>query len=93
MVKHNSGVRQSTAITLIPNPDSNPTLGRLDQRERKVLCRLATGLLYKEIADELHVSESVIKKLVHRLFRKMRAHNRTEAIGLWYRQGASNLST
>jgi len=44
---------------------------------------LADGLLYKEIEDKLWLSRSLLKKIQHKLFAKLGATNRTEAIKRW----------
>ena len=56
---------------------------RLGSRELQVLARLEAGKAYKEIAIGLSVSESVVHKLVHRVFLRLCAHNRTEALTRW----------
>ena len=56
----------------------------LTSREGAVMRCLAKGLLYKEAAYELGVSYSAIHKHQHKIFRKLRAGNRTEAILLWH---------
>jgi DNA-binding NarL/FixJ family response regulator len=55
----------------------------LTSRENDVMIRLAKGRLYKEIADELNTSSAVVHKLVHKIFLKLRAANKTEAINQW----------
>jgi len=56
---------------------------RLGSRELQVLARLEAGKAYKEIAIGLSVSESVVHKLVHRVFLRLGAHSRTEALTHW----------
>jgi DNA-binding NarL/FixJ family response regulator len=56
---------------------------RLTDREHHVMSCLEQGLLYKEIADELHLSFSMVHKLQHRIFLKLRVNNRTEAVTRW----------
>jgi DNA-binding NarL/FixJ family response regulator len=53
---------------------------RLSPVEQSVLQRLARGLLYKEVADELGVSVSTIRTHVWHIYGKLHVHNRTEAI-------------
>ena len=60
---------------------------RLTKRENEVMHRLAKGLLYKEIAGELHISYSAVNKHQHSIYQKLQANNRTEAINNW--RGAS----
>jgi DNA-binding NarL/FixJ family response regulator len=57
--------------------------GALNQRERAVLAALTEGLLYKEIADLIGISEAMVKKLAHQLFGKLHAGNRAEAANQW----------
>jgi DNA-binding NarL/FixJ family response regulator len=56
---------------------------RLTDREHHVMSCLAKGLLYKEIADELRLSFSVVHKLQHKIFLKLHVNNRTEAVTKW----------
>jgi DNA-binding NarL/FixJ family response regulator len=55
----------------------------LTKRENEVMAGLAKGLLYKEIADKLGISFSAVHKRQHRIFCKLHASNRTEAIDKW----------
>ena len=55
----------------------------LTPRETAVIQCLARGRLYKEVADELGISYSAVHKHQHRIFRKLRVGNRTEAVTRW----------
>jgi DNA-binding CsgD family transcriptional regulator len=61
------------------NPKAQAALG-LSGRELEVLHELAAGRSNKEIAAHLHVSPNTIKTHVARLFEKLDARRRTEAI-------------
>ena len=61
------------------NPKAQAALG-LSTRELEVLHELAAGHSNKEIAARLHVSPNTIKTHVARLFEKLGAKRRTEAI-------------
>ncbi len=61
------------------NPKAQAALG-LSERELEVLHELAAGRSNKEIAARLHVSPNTIKTHVARLFEKLSARRRTEAI-------------
>ncbi len=61
------------------NPQARETLG-ISPRELTVLHELAAGLSNKEIADRLHLSPHTVKTHVARLFEKLGAKRRTEAI-------------
>ena len=57
-----------------------PATAKLSPVEQKVLQHLARGLLYKEVADTLNISVSTVRTHVWHIYRKLHAHNRTEAV-------------
>lgn len=61
------------------NPKALATLG-ISGRELAVLHELAAGHSNKEIAEQLHVSPNTVKTHVARLFEKLEARRRTDAI-------------
>lgn len=61
------------------NPQARAALG-ISPRELTVLERLAAGRSNKEIAAELNISPSTVKTHVARLFEKIGARRRTDAI-------------
>ena len=61
------------------NPAARTALG-ISEREQDVLALLAGGLSNKEIAARLNVSPNTVKTHVARLFEKLGARRRTEAI-------------
>ena len=76
------GVRVFAAQAPTPfdgNPKALAALG-LSARELEVLHELAAGHSNKEIAARLHVSPNTVKTHVARLFEKLDARRRTEAI-------------
>lgn len=60
-------------------PAPNPLAERLSPRERQVLEGLCAGKSNKEIARDLGVREPTVKLHVKTLYRKIGAHNRTQA--------------
>jgi DNA-binding NarL/FixJ family response regulator len=60
--------------------ESLPEMAILSPRENETLQLLARGLLYKEIADQLHISTSTVRQHIHRIYEKLHVQNRTEAI-------------
>jgi DNA-binding CsgD family transcriptional regulator len=76
------GVRLFGALPPKPfdgNPKAAAALG-LSERELEVLAELAAGHANKQIAERLHVSPNTVKTHVARLFEKLEANRRTEAI-------------
>ena len=61
------------------NPQALASLG-ISERELAVLHQLAAGRSNKEIAAQLHVSPNTVKTHVARLFEKLEARRRTDAI-------------
>lgn len=61
-------------------PRPVPSTAKLSPVEQAVLQRLARGLLYKEVADELNISISTVRTHVWHIYRKLQVHNRTEAV-------------
>ncbi len=53
---------------------------RLSEREHDVLMLLADGLSAAEIAPRLHLSESTVKSHVARIYQKLGASNRAQAL-------------
>ena len=71
--------RSPTPPAFDGNPKAQAALG-LSERELEVLHELAAGHSNKEIAARLNVSPNTIKTHVARLFEKLEAKRRTDAI-------------
>ena len=52
----------------------------LTDRERDVIELLARGLAYKEVADRLNLTFETVRSHVKRIYDKLHAHSRTEAL-------------
>lgn len=52
----------------------------LSKRENEILQLLSKGLLYKEIAEQLFISNNTVKQHIHKIYEKLHVQNRTEAI-------------
>lgn len=59
----------------------------LHWRERQVLMHAADGLYDAEIAKALDLSEDTVKQYLKRVYRKLGARNRTQAVVLAIRSG------
>ena len=55
-------------------------LPELSEKETEVLSLLSSGLLYKEIADNMGLSIDSVKKHCGAIYKKLHVHNRTEAV-------------
>jgi DNA-binding CsgD family transcriptional regulator len=71
--------RRAPAAPFVANARAQETLG-ISGRELEVLQLLAAGQSNKEIARRLDVSPNTVKTHVTRLFDKLDARRRTEAI-------------
>ena len=66
--------------------DIRQATATLSARENEILTLLSRGLLYKEIADQLHISPSTVRQHIHRIYEKLHVQNRTEAINKAYKK-------
>ena len=58
----------------------DPSGPRLSPREREVLTRLSQGLSVAQIAKELYISESTTKTHISKIYDKLGATNRAQAL-------------
>lgn len=65
----------------IPGPRK---LDGLSNRETEILELLAKGLLYKEIAVQLSISQETVRKHVYHIYEKLHVNNRVEAVNKFY---------
>ena len=56
----------------------------LSNRENEILELLAKGLLYKEIASVLFISQETVRKHVYHIYEKLHVNNRVEAINKFF---------
>lgn len=70
------------------NLDGSSTQGKsisiLSNRENEILQLLAKGLLYKEIASYLFISQETVRKHVYHIYEKLHVNNRVEAINKFF---------
>ena len=71
--------RRAPVVPFVPNTQVRQTLG-ISDRELEVLALLAAGRSNKEIARRLAVSPNTVKTHLTKLFAKLEARRRTEAI-------------
>jgi DNA-binding NarL/FixJ family response regulator len=66
-------------------PSTDET-GNLAPREREVLDLLASGYVYKEIADQMGISSETVRTYVKSICKKLHVKNRLEAVALYGHQ-------
>lgn len=52
----------------------------LSKRETEILEQLAKGLNYQEIAENLFISPSTVRKHIENIYKKLQVHNKMEAV-------------
>ena len=75
------------ALKMLRNPletSENETVTEevteLSLRETEVLQHLSKGFDYKQIAENLHISPSTVRKHIENIYQKLQVHNKVEAI-------------
>src|ERR1700754_1070264 len=63
---------------------NNVQLEDLSNREKEILEQLSKGLMYKEIAAELHISAETVRKHVYHVYEKLHVTNRIEAVNKFF---------
>ena len=74
------GVAEKLEQTQSENTDFSERLASLTPQQFRVLGMLAEGMLNKQIAYDLDVSEATIKAHITAVFRKLGVRNRTQAV-------------
>lgn len=64
----------------------NPYEDLLSEREKEVLELLRVGLLYKQIADQLHISEYTVKTHCRHIYEKLQVTTRGSAVHAYFDQ-------
>jgi two-component system, NarL family, response regulator LiaR len=59
---------------------SHPKLSELSERENEILQSVATGLVVKQVADQLHISAHTVTKHLKNIYGKLHVNNRIEAV-------------
>jgi DNA-binding NarL/FixJ family response regulator len=57
---------------------------RLTKRELDILQLLSKGMLYKEIALQIGISNNTVKQHIHNIYEKLHVQNRTEALNKYF---------
>lgn len=73
------------ALNLLRNPVVQEKMTdfeeiKLTNRESQILEQLSKGLNYNEIADNLIISPSTVRKHIENIYKKLQVHNKMEAV-------------
>ncbi|MER7028237.1 LuxR C-terminal-related transcriptional regulator [Streptomyces sp. NPDC000404] len=68
-----------------PPPETAAPASRLSRRQHEVMALVSRGARNAEIAERLHLSEKTVKNHLNRIFRRLGAGSRIEAVLLWHR--------
>ena len=74
-------------FTRRPEVGTNDRLADLTEREREVLLLIARGLSNQELAERLFIADNTVKTHVKRIFIKLGARDRAQAIVMAYEGG------
>ena len=76
---------QAGEISELKNRNETPSeIDKLTNRENEVIKFLSKGLLYKEIASELKISQETVRKHIYHIYEKLHVKNRVEAINIYF---------
>ncbi len=70
-------LRNPTA-TLITKNESEEI--KLSKRETEILLHLSKGITYNNIADNLFISPSTVRKHIENIYKKLQVHSKMEAV-------------
>ena len=74
-------------FTRRPQPGAGGKLTGLTEREQEVLVLIARGLSNQELAEQLFIADNTVKTHVKRIFTKLGARDRAQAIVMAYESG------
>jgi DNA-binding NarL/FixJ family response regulator len=75
---------KATVADPVETGPSGKSISVLSNRENEILELLAKGMLYKEIAAKLFISQETVRKHVYHIYEKLHVNNRVEAINKFY---------
>jgi DNA-binding NarL/FixJ family response regulator len=75
---------RNNGIEIQGQSNQGKSMSVLSNRENEILELLAKGMLYKEIAGSLFISQETVRKHVYHIYEKLHVSNRVEAINKFY---------
>jgi len=73
-----------TAFQAKPVSTESSSISVLSNREKEILELLSKGMLYKEIAAQLFISQETVRKHVYHIYEKLHVNNRVEAVNKYF---------
>lgn len=81
-----SSIARKVVASFVKLDSENALIESLSEREKGVLDKLSQGLIGKEVADQLHISEGTVRKHIQNIYKKLQVNTRVEAINLYLRR-------
>jgi DNA-binding NarL/FixJ family response regulator len=75
-----SQIARKVVLSFQNSPEHGGSQSQLSDREKQVLDLLVQGLLYKQIAAQLGISQATVRTYAQRIYEKLQVHTRTEAV-------------
>ena len=75
-----STIARKIAGSFYEGPAAPSELDGLTPRERDILDRLAKGYSHKEVAEELFISPTTVRKHIFNIYGKLQVHSKVEAV-------------
>jgi DNA-binding NarL/FixJ family response regulator len=75
-----STIARKIASSFYTSPSASNELDVLTSREREILDRLAKGHSHKEVANELFISPTTVRKHIFNIYEKLQVHSKIEAV-------------
>lgn len=75
-----STIARKIAGSFYTSPSATNELDVLTSREREILDRLAKGHSHKEVANELFISPTTVRKHIFNIYEKLQVHSKVEAV-------------
>ena len=75
-----STIARKIALSFHTDPSAPSELDVLTPREREILEKLSKGHSHKEVATELFVSPTTVRKHIFNIYEKLQVHSKVEAV-------------
>lgn len=81
-----SMIARKVVASFVKLDKENAMIETLSDREKMVLDKLSQGLIGKEVADQLNISDGTVRKHIQNIYKKLQVNTRVEAINLYLRR-------